>query len=582
MSAEKGRSLKRWARRLRHWWCLLSNPAPNVTQPEVRFRSRLLAQTLLIAILIAVLSSVISLISAVIFRQQVTEQVILALVTAVEMALVYLISRRRNFETAVVLISAVITSQIAISAVLLSESGSLRVYYFLAVVVMFGALFMPPRQLIAMVIVHLLILFTAPLYITEVTVDDLIRGPANFYLVIIGLTFLSMYVRNRIEEMRSEQIIRSEQTQRNLFNSMSDIVASMTPDGRIISINAAGTAVLGVDQENLEAKLFAAFIYPEDHPVLETMINQLLAGEKPSPGQVRLMQPGTEPLWVEMNASPIMVGKNIDSITIVSRDISDRKQAEERTLRQALERERRDTAISIVHAISHDFRNRLATIETSRYLLERALGDTGDPKLIARLETIQKEVTHLTQQIENLRMVETLVQPQTTECDLDIVMIRIIEEFSPRAEIKGIVLSYSAEYTDSAALPHIAADPEELLRAMRQLVLNAIAHTPAGGVITLRAVSQPDGTVCAEVSDNGEGIAPEHLPHIFEPFYRPDHARTTDRGGVGLGLSIVRMIVEAYGGRVIAESTPGKGSRFRLCFRALRKPPSLPEVEHPA
>lgn len=575
-----GRPWLHWLVRLRRVWFTLTEPSSAITDPETRFRSRLLAQTLLIAIIITALSSIVSLVSSIVFGQQTAVQLVLGIVAIAEMVIVYIVSQRRNFESAILLVAIVITSQIVVGSLLLAQSGSERILYFLAVVILFAALFMPLKRVAAIAVFHLIILAASPFVIPELTIDDVVRGPANFYLVVVGLILLSTYVRNRIEQMRSTQIIRSEHIQRNLLNSMSDVVSSITPDGRLLSINVAGAAVLERSQAELQEQPYETFVHPDDRPILEMLINQLLSGEKPPASQLRILRPHDEILWVETSASATYdEGGKVESITFVSRDISDRKHAEARTLRQALERERRDTAVSIVHAISHDFRNRLATIETSRYLLERALGSTTDPKMLSRLETIQKEVTHLTQQIENLRMVETLVQPQTTECDLDVIMIRIIEEFSPRAEAKGIILSYSADYADSGDLPQIAADPEELIRAMRQLVLNALAHTPSNGVITLRATSREDGTVCAEVSDNGEGIAPEHLPHIFEPFYRPDRARTTDRGGVGLGLSIVRMIVEAYGGKVSVESTPGRGSRFTLCFRALRRPPSLPEVD---
>jgi len=92
---------------------------------------------------------------------------------------------------------------------------------------------------------------------------------------------------------------------------------------------------------------------------------------------------------------------------------------------------------------------------------------------------------------------------------------------------------------------------------------NSLRHTPRGGVIGVSAAPVGDG-ISVEVTDTGSGIAPEHLPRIFERFYRADPARSRDQGGTGLGLSIVKHLVEAHGGRVDAESAPGRGTTIRF------------------
>jgi signal transduction histidine kinase len=103
------------------------------------------------------------------------------------------------------------------------------------------------------------------------------------------------------------------------------------------------------------------------------------------------------------------------------------------------------------------------------------------------------------------------------------------------------------------------------------LVANAIAHTPPGGSVTLRALQDPAHAM-VEVSDTGRGIAPEHLPSVFDRFFRADRSRTAGRGGVGLGLSIVKSIADLHGGEVSVESQLGRGTRFTLRFP--KNPPS--------
>ena len=112
----------------------------------------------------------------------------------------------------------------------------------------------------------------------------------------------------------------------------------------------------------------------------------------------------------------------------------------------------------------------------------------------------------------------------------------------------------------------VKGSAHRLERLLRNLVGNAIKYTPDGGTVTL-SLFQDGDWACLEVSDTGIGIAPEHLPHIFDRFYRVDEARTRGDGGSGLGLAIVKGIAEQHRGRVTAASEPGKGSRFTVWLR---------------
>jgi signal transduction histidine kinase len=136
------------------------------------------------------------------------------------------------------------------------------------------------------------------------------------------------------------------------------------------------------------------------------------------------------------------------------------------------------------------------------------------------------------------------------------------DRMAPAAEAAGVALAVQA----AGDLPALRTDCARLEGVLVNLVTNAVAHTPAGGRITLVAAAAPEG-VSLSVRDTGKGIAPADLPRIFERFYRGDKSRdrrASAAGGVGLGLAICRQVITALGGTIRAESVPGQGSTFTV------------------
>jgi signal transduction histidine kinase len=151
-------------------------------------------------------------------------------------------------------------------------------------------------------------------------------------------------------------------------------------------------------------------------------------------------------------------------------------------------------------------------------------------------------------------------KPSPARLDLAAVIGDALLPCQPSAERKGVVL-------DVELPPHLTtihADPTALRQILGNLVDNAIRYT-TDGRITAFAEPAPGG-VWIGVRDTGIGIASEHLPRIFERFYRVDAARSREAGGTGLGLAIVKHLTEAHGGRVRAESTPGRGTTITAFF----------------
>jgi two-component system heavy metal sensor histidine kinase CusS len=174
-----------------------------------------------------------------------------------------------------------------------------------------------------------------------------------------------------------------------------------------------------------------------------------------------------------------------------------------------------------------------------------------------------EECGRLARLIDNLLFLARAEHPKTvlaTEpVDVGRELTAVREFFEPAAAENGVTVVVEVE--GGLVVP---ADRSLFQRAVGNLVTNALAHTPAGGTITLRG-RRTEGRVRVEVVDTGEGIAAEHLPYLFDRFYRADPARSGG-GRVGLGLAIVRGVVELHGGTAMVESAPGRGTTVALTF----------------
>jgi signal transduction histidine kinase len=214
---------------------------------------------------------------------------------------------------------------------------------------------------------------------------------------------------------------------------------------------------------------------------------------------------------------------------------------------------RRNLVSDVAHELRTPLTNLRGYLEASRDGLI-----APDAALVDNLYEETMLLQRLVLDLQDLAQVDagqlTLVRTPT---DLGALIERAATMFQPQALDKAVTVTAAAP----AGLPLVNVDPERIAQVLRNLVSNAIVHTPAGGTVTLTA--QPrDHEVAVTVSDTGIGIAPEHLPYVFDRFYRADRSRTRQTGGAGLGLAIVRQLVVAHGGSVSVESTPGQGSAF--------------------
>jgi signal transduction histidine kinase len=219
----------------------------------------------------------------------------------------------------------------------------------------------------------------------------------------------------------------------------------------------------------------------------------------------------------------------------------------------------------LVADVSHELRTPLASIQGYTEVLRDGLVPSRE-RQEEILDHVLKEVKHLTGMVNSMRV--WVNNEQSLEhLDLEVMPVRyiadmVVERFRPLATNKGINLELEMAQPEL----QVRTDADALSRALSNLVDNALRYTPEGGSITLKVNQEPRNGQTPranfEVCDTGCGIAPEHLPFIFERFYRVDKSRDRTTGGSGLGLAIVRDTVHALGGDVKIESTVGEGTRI--------------------
>ena len=215
----------------------------------------------------------------------------------------------------------------------------------------------------------------------------------------------------------------------------------------------------------------------------------------------------------------------------------------------------------LVANVSHELRTPLASIKLYvETLLDGGLEVPGMAE--DRLNKIIREVDELTQLVRELlelaRLESGRDQPVPVPLDLELLGGNAEERLEAQAERAGIALSLAFP----ASLPPVRGDRRMLEGALVNLIHNAIKFTPSGGRVTIGATAEADGRVALWVEDTGVGIPEEHLPRLFERFYKEDPARSG--GGTGLGLAIVKHVALVHGGAVSVSSRVGVGSRFSM------------------
>ena len=225
--------------------------------------------------------------------------------------------------------------------------------------------------------------------------------------------------------------------------------------------------------------------------------------------------------------------------------------------------------VALIGDVAHELRTPLATIEGyTEGVLDGVVAPSDETWAlihdeVGRLKRLVIDLQELSRaEAKQLVLHTTTVQPAE-------LIERARARLAPQYAEKGVELTAEARH----GLPPVEADSDRILQVLINLLGNALRATPAGGSVRLRVLAG-DGGVIFEVADTGIGIAPEHLAHLFERFYRVDKARSRALGGHGIGLTISKALVEVHGGRMwVTSDGPGTGATFRFALPCNTSPP---------
>jgi PAS domain S-box-containing protein len=350
-----------------------------------------------------------------------------------------------------------------------------------------------------------------------------------------------------------------------------DAIVSKNLDGIILSWNDAAERIFGYTPDEVIGKPILILLPPERLGEEATILSKIRRGERVDHFEtVRVRKDGRR-IDISVTISPIHdAAGNVVGASKIARDITEYKQLiKEREQLLSAERAARSEAERMgrmkdefLATLSHELRTPLNAILGWSQLLK---GDTPDIALLQEgLDVIERNARVQTQLIADLldmsRIISGKLRLDVQQVDLAAVISAALDSIRPSAELKEIRLQ---KMLDPVAGP-VSGDPSRLQQIVWNLLSNAIKFTPKRGHVEV-LLQRIDSHVEIIVSDTGQGISPEFLPHVFDRFRQADSSTTRHQGGLGLGLAIVKQLVDLHGGRITAKSRgEGQGATFAV------------------
>lgn len=378
------------------------------------------------------------------------------------------------------------------------------------------------------------------------------------------------------ERLLAEQALRASESQfRTIADAMPQMVWSTLPDGYHDYYNRQWYEFTGVPAGSTDGAAWNGMFHPEDQPRAWEVWRHSLATGQQYEIEYRLRHRSGEYRWVLGRALPVRdehgaIVRWMGTCT----DIDEQKRARDELLAS---NRRKDDFLAM---LAHELRNPLAPISTAAHLVKAAPSDAA--RVARAADIIERQVRHMTELVDDLldvsRVTRGLVELERRPVELKAVLASAIEQARPLIESRGHQLTTRMPPGDV----HVLGDRTRLIQVVSNLLNNAAKYTQPDGALSVSMAV--NGHVEVRVADNGMGIDPLLLPHVFDLFTQGERTPDRAQGGLGLGLALVKSLAELHGGRVGAESEGrGRGAAFTLVLPLLQAAPApAPDARPPA
>ncbi len=346
-------------------------------------------------------------------------------------------------------------------------------------------------------------------------------------------------------DSRIQTIIRQKNQEEAILSSMAEGVLAVDADERVIMLNQQAAHILGAGGTDAEGRSLQEIVR---NPDLQQFVSQALSSQAAVESDIAL-DGGQRYLRAHATVLRDQEGGRM-GVLVVLHDV---------TRLRRLERVRADFVANVSHELKTPITTIKGFVET---LLQKEMHGSGEARRFLRI--VAKQVDRLNAILEDLLMLSRIEQEADRAeislevCDIRPVLEAAVETCRVSASARQIQLDLKCSEPCRARINAVLLE-----QAVINLIDNAIKYSDPGGIVEVEGLGE-SGRLTIRVRDRGCGIAEEHLPRLFERFYRVDKARSRKHGGTGLGLAIVKHITLAHGGQVSVESKPGAGSVFSI------------------
>lgn len=363
-----------------------------------------------------------------------------------------------------------------------------------------------------------------------------------------------------------------------IVESSDDAIVSKTLEGVVCSWNAGAERLFGYTAQEAVGRPIMFLIPPERLNEEEVILARIARGERIEHFEtVRLTKDGRR-VDVSLTVSPIrdLSGGRIIGASKIARDVSGRKRIEEALLESDRHKDQ------FIALLAHELRNPLAPLRTALHVIRLA---EGDPQRVRKAQDVmERQLNHMVRLVDDLldisRISQNKLDLRRERVLLSDVVNQAVETARPAIEAAGHELTISVPTTAI----YLDADPTRLSQVLSNLLTNSAKYTERGGSILI-AAEQRHGEVIVSVHDTGIGLPANALERIFDMFAQVDRVQERAKDGLGIGLALVKGLVEMHGGTVVAASDgPGAGSTFTVTLPlppAITSPSDAPATPRP-